>query len=259
MSAGNLYFNTASLYDLDNRPIIQDDILFYIKYASRTNGNILEMACGTGRISLALLESTDNNIDAFDLSSNMLKEFQIKLAHFPIRDQERISIHCLNLSDFVLNKIYSLIILPWRSFQYITDLNDAKLCLTNTVKHMDKQSIFILSIFNPNANYNKDWLGKTHVAYEYIDDQKNLHITRSTTNLSVDTNEQIITYSSNFHIKEKNQEQVVTDIISQRYYYNHQIKELLNCVGLQVINEYGYYDESAISESSEQILICQLK
>lgn len=46
---GNLYENTARFYDLEER---QDhrEISFYIERASKLSGDILEIACGTGRI-----------------------------------------------------------------------------------------------------------------------------------------------------------------------------------------------------------------
>ena len=48
----NLYRVTASLYDLDQRNITKDDISFYLEYASKLHGSILELACGTGRVTI---------------------------------------------------------------------------------------------------------------------------------------------------------------------------------------------------------------
>jgi hypothetical protein len=54
--SGNLYSNTADFYDYDNRDIIKDDLEFYVEYANKTKGNILELASGTGRVSLYVVE-----------------------------------------------------------------------------------------------------------------------------------------------------------------------------------------------------------
>jgi hypothetical protein len=50
--SGNLYHNTAGFYDYDNRETIKDDLDFYVEYANQTKGPILELAAGTGRVSL---------------------------------------------------------------------------------------------------------------------------------------------------------------------------------------------------------------
>ncbi|MBA7497765.1 hypothetical protein ES704_00497 [subsurface metagenome] len=48
----NLYRVTASLYDFDQRNITKDDISFYLEYATKLHGSILELACGTGRVTI---------------------------------------------------------------------------------------------------------------------------------------------------------------------------------------------------------------
>jgi 2-polyprenyl-3-methyl-5-hydroxy-6-metoxy-1,4-benzoquinol methylase len=50
----NLLRNSARLFDVDNRDLLQDDIPFYIEYAKQHQGDILELGCGTGRMALSL-------------------------------------------------------------------------------------------------------------------------------------------------------------------------------------------------------------
>ena len=60
---GNLYRNTAGFYDYDNREIIKDDLDFYVEYANLTTGPILELASGTGRVSLYVAEKTERSLE----------------------------------------------------------------------------------------------------------------------------------------------------------------------------------------------------
>jgi len=50
----NTFENSAWLYDVDNRDNLTVDIPFYIDFAKRQKGEILELGCGTGRVALAL-------------------------------------------------------------------------------------------------------------------------------------------------------------------------------------------------------------
>lgn len=48
----NLYGKAAKYYDYDNRDNLIVDIPFYLEYARRTGGEILELGCGTGRVAI---------------------------------------------------------------------------------------------------------------------------------------------------------------------------------------------------------------
>lgn len=49
------YNNTAKYYDLDLENKLED-FEFYLEYAQKTRGNVLELGCGTGRCSIKLAE-----------------------------------------------------------------------------------------------------------------------------------------------------------------------------------------------------------
>jgi ubiquinone/menaquinone biosynthesis C-methylase UbiE len=74
---GNLYSNTADYYD--NRDIIKDDLDFYVGYVNQTKGPVLELASGTGRVSLYIAKKTGRQIHCIEYSQYMLERFQHKL------------------------------------------------------------------------------------------------------------------------------------------------------------------------------------
>jgi len=104
----NSYSNSAHLYDLDNRGLVKDDIPFYLDYAAKTSGgNILELACGTGRITIPLA-TDENNVWGIDLSENMLAQFKSKLEVLPLKIAERIHISKMNMFSFDLHKRFPI-------------------------------------------------------------------------------------------------------------------------------------------------------
>lgn len=44
----NLYEGVAKYYDIEESEYQQEDMDFYIEYAQKCKGNILELGCGTG-------------------------------------------------------------------------------------------------------------------------------------------------------------------------------------------------------------------
>lgn len=112
----NLYRVTASLYDLDQRNITKDDISFYLEYASKLHGSILELACGTGRVTIPLANE-GYNIWGIDLSREMLGQLKIEMENLQEAVKKRIHITQADMTNFELGRAFSLIIIPFRSFQ----------------------------------------------------------------------------------------------------------------------------------------------
>ena len=78
MEIKNQYINTAKLYDLDQRDNLIADIPFYLEYAKKLNGKILELGCGTGRVSIELAKN-GYFVTGLDLSESMLEIYKNKL------------------------------------------------------------------------------------------------------------------------------------------------------------------------------------
>ncbi|WP_339063456.1 class I SAM-dependent methyltransferase [Tepidibacillus marianensis] len=99
----NLYRATADWYDLDQRNVVQDDIPFYIERAKQLQGDVLELACGTGRVMIPMANA-GINVWGLDLSKEMLDQLDIKKDSLEQEVKERIHTIHGDMSNFDLGR-----------------------------------------------------------------------------------------------------------------------------------------------------------
>jgi len=251
--SGNLYDNTSDFYDYDNREIIKDDLDFYVGYANRTKGPILELASGTGRVSFYLAEKTGRMIECIELSENMLKRFSCKLKESDKKLRENIHINKADMSNFNIGRKFEYIIIQWRALQFLPVRKKTVECLNCVYNHLTDNGIFVFDIFKPRV-YDEKWLGKEDISYDIIDGNK--RIVRSTINHYADTVKKYIQYKSKVRISENGIESIKEDLLTLKYYEYNDIVDILTGLKFNIKEEYGYYDKRRINDGEEMIFVC---
>jgi SAM-dependent methyltransferase len=255
---GNLYTNTANYYDFDNRNPIKDDLGFYVEYAKKTKGTMLELASGTGRVSLHIAEKTGRKLECVELSKKMVERFNHKLQTTHKHLQEIINIHIGDMSDFKFNEQFEFIMIPWRALQYLPEQEQTIKCLSLVYKHLTDDGIFLFDIFKP-MTYDEKWLGRENFSYSVTANGK--QFIRSTVNHYADTVKKIIQYKSKYRIIDmcdSDRVEIITeDLLTYKYYEHGEIAKLLWSVGFRVEEEYGYYDKRTIQDGNEMIFVCR--
>jgi len=138
----DVYQTMAEHYDIIYGD--KSDLDFYVQEAKNARGPVLEVACGTGRILLALLS---NGIDAqgIDLSEDMLEILKAKAKTQNIVP----NVMRADMVDFKLDQKFNLIIIPYRSFLHLLSESDRKAALENFRSHLNEGGRLILHIYNP--------------------------------------------------------------------------------------------------------------
>jgi len=251
--SGNLYNNTADFYDYDNRELIKDDLDFYVEYANRTSGPILELASGTGRVSLYVAEKTGRVLECIELSEQMLERFSDKLKGSHKNLLENIHIHKGDMSNFDLGQKFEFIMIPWRSLQVLPVREKTVDCLSCVYRHLADDGIFVFEIFKPRV-YDEKWLGKEDITYDIVDGNK--RIIRSTVNHYADTVKKYIQYKNKIRILENGVERLKEDLLTLKYYEYDDIVDILKGLKFKIKEEYGYYDKRSVKDGEEMIFVC---
>lgn len=89
---------------------IGGDVAFYERLARDTGGGVLELACGTGRIALALAEA-GLEITGVDISEGMLSVARRKVAARPLSVQQRLTLIQQDMSELDLGRRFGFVFL----------------------------------------------------------------------------------------------------------------------------------------------------
>ena len=132
----------ADLYDFYVN--VDFDIPFFMKETENFEGEILELMCGTGRVSIPLLDA-GRQMTCVDYSKGMLNSFERK-----IKDKNyAVNLIQMDVTKLNLAKKYGLIILPFHSITEIISTDLQIKALQSISAHLDENGTFILTLQNP--------------------------------------------------------------------------------------------------------------
>lgn len=256
MAKPNLYEKTAYLYDYDNRDIVKADIPFYLEYAAKYPGEVLELACGTGRVSISLARN-GYQVFGIDLSGSMLEQLELKLSEESSNVKERVKIGKYDMSDFELGREFSLIIVPFRSFQSLVTEESQRRCLQCVYKHLKNDGVFIINVFQPYKKLDESWVYPEAIQWKTIDEKTGNKIIKKHRGNKIDLEKQVIYPEMIYQLITPNGEiKEARESLELKYYYYDQLKELLESEGFNILKEFGYYDKSEIQQGKEMIFVC---
>ncbi len=132
----------ADLYDTYVR--WEADFPYFRRLCEGTKADVLELMCGTGRLSLHLLE-TGVRLWCVDYSPEMLTELRRKLRERGLAAE----IREMDVREVDLGRLFELILLPFHSLAEIVAEADRAQALARIRKHLAPGGRFVVTLHNP--------------------------------------------------------------------------------------------------------------
>jgi ubiquinone/menaquinone biosynthesis C-methylase UbiE len=146
--AGSLFVEAYDAFCGSPPPQIAGDIAFYEALARQAGGPVLEVACGTGRIALALA-AAGLDVTGVDRSDAMLTTARGKIAELPASVRDRLTLVEQDMSELSLNRRFGFIFVAFRSFQHLLTIDLQKRSLDAMRRHLDRNGRLALHLFDP--------------------------------------------------------------------------------------------------------------
>jgi SAM-dependent methyltransferase len=149
------YEKIAHLYDSYCR--FTDDLPFFLQECKNTNDSVLELMCGTGRISIPLLEA-GVNLTCVDVSPAMLAILRQKLAARGLSA----SVVQANVTDLNLEARFDVILLPFQGFHELHTKTEQQKALNEIARSLVPNGCFICTLHNPRVRLQSITRGLKH-------------------------------------------------------------------------------------------------
>lgn len=237
---GELIYD-AHIYDGMNTHT--DDLKFYKKWLPQNKkAKILELCCGTGRLTLPIAKD-GYNICGVDYTPSMLEQARTKAV------EARLEINFIeaDIRTLDLQEKFDLIFIPFNSIHHLYRNEDLFKALEGVKKHLKDGGMFLFDCFNPNIRYIVEGEKREAVITEYTTgDGRNVLIKQTMRYESATQINRIEWHhfiNGGFHS---------TQNLDMRLFFPQELNLYLERSGFNIIRKFGGFEEEAFSDESEK-------
>ena len=245
------YDDWAELYD-QVYAYLTDDVPFYVQQAMASGGPVLELGCGTGRVSLAIVKA-GVAVHGIDISPRMVARAAEKAKAAKLRKR---AFETGDMRSFAIaGKQFPLAIMPFRSFQSLLTVDDQRSTLAAVKAHLKPGGRLVLDIFAPDIQM----LAASESDLFHLRDVP-----------QPDTGHKLVLWGKNDfdHVDQTNAARLVIEELDPngvvmrrvyrdftvRYTFRYEMQHLLESCGFTVEAVYGDFDGGPVTADSDDLV-----
>jgi ubiquinone/menaquinone biosynthesis C-methylase UbiE len=245
-------FSDPPNYDLEEGERSAPRIAFYCELAESFGGPVLEIACGSGLVTIPIA-ATGLDVTGIDLALPMLEHARKKA------EQQNQNIRWVEADarSLELGMQYQFILLTGNAFQAFLRREDQEALLASVKRHLAPKGIFAFETRNPSShdltNQPQEEFDQSYVSVDGY--QVSVYFTQY-----YDPVAQVMYWTSYRRWNDGTRDHNKETHIACRFTYPQELEALLHYNGFQAIQQYGNWDKETFSPSSPSIIsICRLR
>jgi SAM-dependent methyltransferase len=250
---------SVATYDLfTGGGLLNGDVAFYLDFAKKHGGPILELATGTGRILLPLVLA-GHHVVGMDISSAMLEIAAAKIRNNS-EAADRARLIQGNIINFDLGQHFATILIPARSFQHVLTPDDQRKTLHCVRRHLRPGGHLVLDLVDPYF----DWLfgeaWKESPPKEVLLAPSNHLVRRTIVSCMADPLRQTVHETMRFEEFDEGGNIIACEDASWTLRWNmrQETEYLLELCGFEVVDQYSDFFFSPPAYAKEQLWIARL-
>ncbi len=233
----------VELYDAINR--FDYDLDFYLGLSQDAKGAVLELCCGTGRLTLPIRQA-GVDITGLDFTPAMLQRAREKFKAHGLEG----SLVAGDMRNFSLDRAFSLIFIPFNSFLNTYHFEDINAIFSAVKAHLEEGGIFAFDIFNPNLDYlRRDESRLEPIMDFYLDTGARVKISQS---MKYDRLHQVNRVKWHHEVDGES----FVEQLDMRCFFPQEINAMLRYSGFDIIAKFGDFRRSTFTgDSAHQVFI----
>jgi SAM-dependent methyltransferase len=246
-------------YDLGvgHGPVSDDDVAFYLDLAASSGPRVLELGCGTGRVTIALAQA---GLDAtgLDRSPGMLREALAKHAQLDPATAARLRFVEGDMTDFALGIQFDTVLIPARAFASLLTPEAQQASLARIFEHLRPGGVLSIHLFDPRLDLCLPGAtaGRTETA---LDPTTGRTIRVEVMSRHNDAVAQVLRETWRFTEIDASGTVLRTEEeeLRLRWTYRYEMRHLLALARFDAIDEYSDFMNSPPAYGGEQVWVCQ--
>jgi SAM-dependent methyltransferase len=225
-------------------------LAFWGEQARLGGGPVLELACGTGRLTVALARD-GHAATGLDQAPSMLAEARRRAAEAGVA----VAWVQADMVRFELGRRFGLIILTGNSLCHLLDLPAIEGCLASVRRHLAPGGRFVIDVFVPDPRLLARDPGERYAFGQYEDpDGRGLVVVTASNRYEPDTQINRIRTEHRY----PGAAAPVVGRLDLRMYYPQELHALLTYNGLPIERKLADYDGTPFGpDATRQIIICR--
>lgn len=241
------FYRDGQFYDLLHVGFLKDKD-FFVEEAVRLGGPVLEVACGTGRITIPIAQK-GIEIVGLDISPGMLAQAKKK----SIAEKLKIEWVHADCRNFNLNRKFKFIFIPFNSMQHLHDQSSLEAFFQQVKKHLAPGGTFVIDVFNPSLSLLNRNPTERFEVMDVVDSVSGEQIYI----------EEMVHYNATTQINHikwyysvKNKKDFRVDELNLRCFFPQELDMLVQYNGFEIIQKFGDFKRGAFTNTSmKQILV----
>ena len=230
------------------------DIVFYLDTTRQFGDPVLELGCGTGRITLAIAEA-GYRIAGLDISGKMLERAEKKRAALRREARERVHLVQGDMTRFDLGEKFRSIIIPFRPFQHLLEVEQQIACLECVRKHLGPRGRLIVDFFqtDPERMHDPMFLNESLLVEYPMADGRRVALSERVVAFHRALQRNDVEMIFRVTHPDGKQEKLVM-AWTLRYFFRYEVEHLLARCGFQLQALYGDFSGSPLKSASPEMI-----
>jgi SAM-dependent methyltransferase len=242
-------YEDAWFYDQEFRDRVHE-IPFYRRHAAASGGPVLELACGTGRLSVPIA-ATGIEVVGVDVSAPMLERARHRAAEARLDIQW----HEQDVRSMDLGRSFRFAFMAANALQHLHDVESILAFFRRARLHLVRDGLLGIDVFNPDMDKLARKLGaaRSHKAFT-LDDGRHVRVEVDSEYFS---DSQILHFVLTYRAGE---EVFLVKDVRMRCFFPEELVALCRMGGFDVVERFGEFDGSPFrANSPKQILLCRAR